>query len=188
MNKTLIGIITLFSLTCMSQIKKNLEDLQKCKVVVKSVKASDYKFSGVPPVPKVIFNADVEIENPNESDVNLNQFAFDVSIQTDEEKFSNIATVKSPQAYKIPAKTKELIDLQIETVLEKNYDKDLLRVIASVFRDISLGKEPVMLIDGSVTFETALGNMNVPFRQEQKVKIPKSKKQEIPGLPFPLKL
>ncbi|XDD51863.1 LEA type 2 family protein [Leptospira sp. WS92.C1] len=158
-------IFWIFSVSC-SALKDNYKALQKCKFQVLSLEAQKAGLISFPPVPKIIFLAKVEIENPNETDVTLHKFDLSFFVPDPSEKESELARVQSSEKFIVPALQKKIIDLQVETLFEKKMDQNLLRIALGILQAGLAEKELNFSIRGSFEYETILGPVQIPVSEK----------------------
>ncbi|WP_408611623.1 LEA type 2 family protein [Leptospira ainlahdjerensis] len=167
----------LFLLFSCSALKDNFKALQKCKFQVLSLEAQKAELISFPPVPKIIFLAKVEIENPNETDVTIHKFDLSFFVPDSSEKDSELARVVSSEQIVIPALQKKLVDLQVETLFEKKMDRNLLQIALGILQAGISGKELLFTIRGSFEYETIFGPVQIPVNE--KIPLKTSKKSSI---------
>ncbi|WP_425269768.1 LEA type 2 family protein [Leptospira yasudae] len=164
-----IGFVFLFGATIWFQscsaLKDNYKALQKCRFQVLSMETQRAELISFPPVPKIIFLAKVEIENPNETDVTLHKFDLSFSVPDQTEKESELARILSNEKFVIPALQKKTVDLQVETLFEKKMDRDLLQIALGILRAGLSGKELDISIRGSFEYETMFGPVQIPVNE-----------------------
>ncbi|MBM9499879.1 LEA type 2 family protein [Leptospira sp. 201903071] len=166
--------VFLFFLSSCSALKDNYKALQKCKFQVLSLEAQKAELISFPPVPKIIFLAKVEIENPNETDVTIHKFDLSFFVPDSSEKESELARVISNEQIVIPALQKKLVDLQVETLFEKKMDRNLLQIALGILQAGLSGKELLFTIRGNFEYETILGAVQIPVNE--KIPLKPSKK------------
>ncbi|WP_423789978.1 LEA type 2 family protein [Leptospira kmetyi] len=160
----LLGISILFH-SC-SALKDNYKALQKCKFQVLSLETQRAELISFPPVPKIIFLAKVEIENPNEIDVTLYKFDLSFFVPDQTEKESELARVLSNEKIVLPALQKKIVDLQVETLFEKKMDRNLLQIALGILQAGLAGKELNFSVRGSFEYETIFGPVQIPVNEK----------------------
>lgn len=146
-------------------LRDNYNALQKCKFQVLSLETQRAELISFPPVPKIIFLAKVEIENPNETDATLHKFDLSFFIPDQTEKESELARVVSNEKIVLPALQKKIVDLQVETLFEKKMDRNLLQMALGILQAGLAGKELNFSIRGSFEYETILGPVQIPVNE-----------------------
>ncbi|RHX88899.1 LEA type 2 family protein [Leptospira stimsonii] len=165
-----------FFLSC-SALRENYKALQKCKFQVLSLEAQKAELISFPPVPKIIFLAKVEIENPNETEVTIHKFDLSFYVPDSSEKESELARVLSNEKIVIPPRQKKLVDLQVETLFEKKMDRNLLQIALGILQASLSGKELLFSIRGTFEYETIFGAVQIPV--DEKIPLKPSKKNSI---------
>ena len=132
----------------------------------------------VPPVPKLYFTANIQIENTNDVPVTIEKFSFKVSTVESGNENTYIAEVTSSNEHTIPALTSEIIQADMQTLFEENVNKKLVIVFADLIKLALGGGEIEFMLEGTVEFNTVLGKMNVPIKEKVKTRLRNSKKTE----------
>lgn len=174
---TLITCVLLF-LNCTNPIEKKRKELENCKITVDSLEIKNFRMFIVPPVPKLYFTANIQIENTNEVPVTIEKFSFKVSTVESGNENTYIAEVTSSNEHTIPALTSEIIQADMQTLFEENVNKKLVIVFADLIKLALGGGEIEFMLEGTVEFNTVLGKMNVPIREKVKTRLRNSKKTE----------
>ncbi|EMY76876.1 late embryogenesis abundant protein [Leptospira weilii serovar Ranarum str. ICFT] len=158
--------VSIFSLYSCSALKENYKALQKCKFQVLSLETQKAELISFPPVPKIIFLANVEIENPNETDVTLHKFDLSFYVPDNSEKESELARVLSNEKIVVPALQKKRVEFQVETLFEKRMDRNLLQIALGILHARMAGKELNFSIRGSFEYETIFGSVQIPVNEK----------------------
>ncbi|EMJ91154.1 LEA type 2 family protein [Leptospira alstonii] len=153
-----------------SALKENYQALQKCKFQVLSLETQKAELISFPPVPKIIFLAKVEIENPNETDVTLHKFDLSFYVPDGFEKESELARVLSNEKIVVPALRKKIVEFQVETLFEKRMDRNLLQIALGILQARMAGKELNFSIRGSFEYETIFGSVQIPVNEKTPLK------------------
>ncbi|PJZ69926.1 hypothetical protein CH373_13240 [Leptospira perolatii] len=165
----LMSLLILLTGNSCGEVRENLKKLQTCKFKVLQVRTERVEFISFPPIPKIKMVADLEIENPNESDVTLNKFDLSLLVQSQDGKESELAMVTTDQETILPAGSKKIVELNVETRFEKRVNQELLLVTAMLARDILSGKNPVLRVSGSISYKTFLGEVDLPVNETVKL-------------------
>lgn len=132
-----------------------------------SLEAQKAELISFPPVPKIVFLAKVEIENPNETDVTIHKFDLSFYVpDASSQGESELARVQSGEKFVIPALQKKIVDLQVETLFEKKMDRNLLQVALGILQAGLAGKELNFSIRGSFEYETIFGSVQIPVSEK----------------------
>ncbi|TGK28235.1 hypothetical protein EHQ12_12795 [Leptospira gomenensis] len=178
--------LSLSSFVVCSSFTDNYKALQKCKFQVLSLEAQKAELISFPPVPKIVFLAKVEIENPNETDVTIHKFDLSFYVpDVSSPKESELARVQSGEKFVIPALQKKIVDLQVETLFEKKMDRNLLQIALGILQAGLAGKELNFSIRGSFEYETIFGSVQIPVNETVPLKTGKRNSIGIPFVPNP---
>ncbi|TGK18086.1 hypothetical protein EHO61_11580 [Leptospira fluminis] len=167
------GIFLLLSLSAIScfALRQNVKRLESCKFRVADVKAEKVEFISFPPIPKMLLRVDLEIENPNDTEVTV--YGFDLSVTSPspsgENEENELARIISKQETVVPAFSKKNVSLSLETLFEKRMNQNLLLVAAVLTRDILSGKDPNLRIKGFITYKSILGDVDLPVDERVKL-------------------
>lgn len=171
--------LTLISLYSCSSLQENYKALQKCKFQVLSLETQKAEWLSFPPVPKIVFLAKIEIENPNGTEVTLYKFDLSFIVPDNFEKEFLLAKIQSEEKIIIPALQKKTVDLQVETLFEKKMDRNLLQIVLGILQAGLAGKELEFKIQGNFEYDTILGSVRIPVNEKIPLKMGKKKGFEI---------
>lgn len=169
--------ILLFS-TCTNPIEKKRKELENCKITVDSLEIKNFRMFIVPPVPKLYFKANIQIENTNEVPVTIEKFSFKISTVDGGNENAYLAEVENKSEHTIPALTTEIIQADMQTLFEENVNKKLVVFFADLIKAALSGGEMEFVLEGTVEFNTVLGKMNVPIKEKVKTRLRNTKKSE----------
>lgn len=165
------GIFLLLSLSAIScfALRQNVKRLESCKFRIADVKAEKVEFISFPPIPKMLLRVDLEIENPNDTEVTVYGFDLSVTSPSGENGENELARIISKQETVVPAFSKKNVSLSLETLFEKRMNQNLLLVAAVLTRDILSGKDPNLRIKGFITYKSILGDVDLPVDERVKL-------------------
>lgn len=176
--KLSLFIVVLVFSTCTNPIEKKRKELENCKITVESLKIKNVRMFIVPPVPKLYFNANIQIENTNDVPVTIEKFSFKVSTIEGGNENTYLAEVTNTNQRVIPPLTTEIVEAEMQTLFEENVNKKLVIFFADLIKSALGGGEMEFIIEGTVEFDTILGKMNVPIKEKVKTSLRNSKKTE----------
>ena len=171
-------ILLFFLLHCTNPIEKKRKELENCKITVDSLEIKNFRMFLIPPVPKLYFTANIQIENTNEVPVTIEKFAFKVSTVEGGNEATYIAEVEHKSEHTIAARSTEIIQADIQTLFEENVNKKLVIFFADLVKAALGGGEMEFILEGSIEFNTILGKMNIPIREKVKTRMRNPKKPE----------
>ncbi|TGK11547.1 hypothetical protein EHO60_04390 [Leptospira fletcheri] len=161
-------LLSLFAVSCFA-LRQNVKRLESCKFRVADVKAEKVEFISFPPIPKMLLRVDLEIENPNDTEVTVYGFDLSVTSPSGENGENELARIISKQETVVPAFSKKNVSLSLETLFEKRMNQNLLLVAAVLTRDILSGKDPNLRIKGFITYKSILGDVDLPVDERVKL-------------------
>ncbi|MBP7282765.1 MAG: hypothetical protein KBA66_14375 [Leptospiraceae bacterium] len=171
-------ICILLFIHCTNPIEKKRRELQNCKITVESLKVKNFRMFLIPPVPKIYFTANIQIENTNEVPVTIEKFSFKVSTVEGGNENTYLAEVENKSEYTIPALTTEIIQADMQTLFEENVNKKLMIFFADLMKAALGGGEMEFILEGTIEFNTVLGKMNIPLKEKVKTSLRNPKKTE----------
>ena len=169
--KTILISFILSALSgCYDSIKEKSKALQNCKAELKHVSIVSVKMISFPPIPKIIFKAGVEVNNRNPTPVTIERFEFDVTVPVASGE-TRVAFVHSEKAETIPANTKQIMEVDMETKFESNPNRDLKELALTLLSQMATSKEIQYTLSGWIEVDTSLGKINIPFKHTTKSKV-----------------
>jgi hypothetical protein len=163
--------LIIFIVACANPIDKKKKQLENCKVTLDSVKIQKYQLLIIPPVPKIYFKANLNVENLNEEEVTIQKFDFKMLTNYKGKDNTTLATAKSTDEYLIQPYAIQKIELDLVTTLEDNSDKQVFGFVGDIIGSLLGNKEMEFLLQGNVHFETMFGKISIPFNQVFKTKV-----------------
>lgn len=121
-----IFVILLFFFFIAQTPSKKRKELENCKITVDSLEIKNFRMFLIPPVPKLYFTANIQIENTNEVPVTIEKFAFKVSTVEGGNEATYIAEVEHKSEHTIAARSTEIIQADMQTLFEENVNKNSL--------------------------------------------------------------
>ncbi|PJZ24113.1 hypothetical protein CH352_00230 [Leptospira hartskeerlii] len=174
----LIGAGFLFS-SCLLDLRENVKKLQACKFRILETKTERVEILPFPPSPKISMISKLEIENPNDSSVKIYKFDLGVITSGTDGKDAELARVISEVETEVPAFSKTVVQLRIETSFEKRENQDKLLLGILVVTNLVAGKDPNLRMKGSVRYNTVLGDVDLPLDEKIRLLPPKKPEHEI---------
>lgn len=165
-------------ISCTNPVDKKRRELENCKITVDSLEIKNVRMFIVPPVPKLYFKANIQIENTNEVPVTIEKFSFKISTVESGNENAYLAEVSNTSEKEIPALTTQIIQADMQTLFEENVNKKLVIFFADLIKAVLAGGEMEFILEGSVEFNTILGKMNIPIKEKVKTSLRKNKKPE----------
>ncbi len=172
-----VSICFLFLGSCLD-LRENVKKLQACKFRILETKTERIEILSFPPVPKIVLSSNLEIENPNDSEVKIYKFDLGLFADSPNGRQSELAKVISSQETVIPAFSKNIILLNIETSFENRGQQDKLLLAIIVARTLLAGKDPNLRIKGVVKYQSIFGEVDLPIDEKVSVQ-PKQPEQNI---------
>lgn len=172
-----LGTFFLFS-SCLLDLKENVKKLQACKFRILETKTERVEILPFPPSPKILMTSRLEIENPNDSSVKIYKFDLGVITPGTDGKEAELARVISEEETDIPAFSKIVVQLRIETSFEKRENQDKLLLGILVVTNLIAGKDPNLRMKGTVRYKTVLGEVDLPLDEKIRL-LPKKPEHEI---------
>ncbi|WCL49608.1 LEA type 2 family protein [Leptospira sp. GIMC2001] len=167
-------VVVFTGIQCINQDLKNIESLKKCKVDFNSVQLKNIAHGGLFGLaPKIEMDTEIAMTNPNESEVNLYAFDFDVSLLQESGNGELLGKIISDQEIIIPANTTQVIPVKIRSDWQEKLDVKLIRILSQLMSDVNAGKDPEFLIEGSIQYKTIFGNLSIPVREVTQAKLRK---------------
>jgi hypothetical protein len=158
--------------SCITKELKNVEDLKKCQVDFSSIRVKNWNTEGLLSLtPKIHLDSDLEVTNPNSSDVTIYEFDFDIKLLNDDGSEDLLGKVFSEEEFTVPAQSKLQIPFRIRSEFEERLDSKLIRIGIKLIQDLRSGKETEFVIDGAIKYKTFLGKISLPVREIQKAKL-----------------
>ncbi|WP_244288617.1 LEA type 2 family protein [Leptospira dzoumogneensis] len=173
----LLGAGLLFS-SCLLDLRENVKKLQACKFRILETKTERVELLPFPPSPKIVMTSRLEIENPNDSAVKIYKFDLGVITSGTDGKDAELARVISEEETEVPAFSKTVVQLRIETSFEKRENQDKLLLGILVVTNLVAGKDPNLRMKGSVRYKTSLGEVDLPLNEKIRL-LPKKPEHEI---------
>ncbi|WP_367898271.1 LEA type 2 family protein [Leptospira sp. WS58.C1] len=173
----LFGTFFLFS-SCLGDLRENVKKLQACKFRILETKTERVEILPFPPSPKILMTSTLEIENPNDTSVKIYQFDLGVIASGTDGKDAELARVISEEETEVPAFSKTVVQLKIETSFEKRENQDKLLLGILVVTNLVAGKDPNLRMKGSVRYKTVLGEVDIPLDEKIRL-LPKKPEHEI---------
>lgn len=171
------GTFFLFS-SCLGDLRENVKKLQACKFRILETKTERVEILPFPPSPKILMTSTLEIENPNDTSVKIYQFDLGVIASGTDGKDAELARVISEEETEVPAFSKTVVQLKIETSFEKRENQDKLLLGILVVTNLVAGKDPNLRMKGSVRYKTVLGEVDIPLDEKIRL-LPKKPEHEI---------
>lgn len=171
-------ICVLLFTNCTNPIEKKRKELENCKITVESLQVKNFRMFLIPPVPKIYFTANIQIENTNEVPVTIEKFSFKVSTVEGGNENTYLAEVENKSEHTIPALTTEIIQADMQTLFEENVNKKLVIFFADLMKAALGGGEMEFILEGTIEFNTVLGKMNIPIKEKIKTSLRNTKKSE----------
>ncbi|PKA18051.1 hypothetical protein CH363_04265 [Leptospira haakeii] len=169
-----LGTFFLFN-SCLGDLRENVKKLQACKFRILETKTEKVEILPFPPSPKIVMISKLEIENPNDSPVKIYKFDLGVIASGTDGKDAELARVISEEETEVPAFSKTIVQLKIETSFEKRENQDKLLLGILVVTNLVAGKDPNLRMKGTVRYKTSLGEVDLPL--DEKIRL-LSKKPE----------
>lgn len=163
---------------CTNPIEKKRKELENCKIKVDSLEIKNFRMFIVPPVPKLYFKANIQIENTNDVPVTIEKFYFKVLTVEGGNENSYLAEVTNASEHVIAPFSTDMIQADMQTLFEENVNKKLVIFFADLLKAALSGGELEFIIEGTVEFDTILGKMNIPLKEKVKTSLRKPKKIE----------
>ncbi|EMJ99838.1 MULTISPECIES: LEA type 2 family protein [unclassified Leptospira] len=171
------GTFFLFT-SCLGDLRENVKKLQACKFRILETKTERVEILPFPPSPKILMTSTLEIENPNDTSVKIYQFDLGVIASGTDGKDAELARVISEEETEVPAFSKTVVQLKIETSFEKRENQDKLLLGILVVTNLVAGKDPNLRMKGSVRYKTVLGEVDIPLDEKIRL-LPKKPEHEI---------
>ncbi|MEI1277188.1 LEA type 2 family protein [Leptospira venezuelensis] len=172
-----LGVSLVFS-SCLLDLRENVKKLQACKFRILETKTEKVEILPFPPAPKIVMLSKLEIENPNDSSVKIYKFDLGVITAGNDGKDTELARVISDEETEVPAFSKTVVQLRIETSFEKRENQDKLLLGILVVTNLVAGKDPNLRMKGSVRYKTSLGEVDLPLDEKIRL-LPKKPEHEI---------
>lgn len=172
-----LGTFFLFS-SCLGDLRENVKKLQACKFRILETKTERVEILPFPPSPKIVMTSRLEIENPNDSAVKIYKFDLGVITSGTDGKDAELARVISEEETEVPAFSKTVVQLRIETSFEKRENQDKLLLGILVVTNLVAGKDPNLRMKGTVRYKTSLGEVDLPLDEKIRL-LPKKPEHEI---------
>ncbi|MCU0825548.1 MAG: LEA type 2 family protein [Leptospira sp.] len=174
--QNLILGLTIFSLVtfshCVSDAKKNIDRLKKCKITLSDVELNLVKNPNFPLFPKLEIFPIVTIKNPNPESVQVYEFDLGVTlILPDSEEY--LGKVKNGSPILVQAESETDVKLSLELDESKNSPAKLLQLGLRTIAASESGKDTEIQINGSVLLDSVLGKIPVPVSEKTKIRIKK---------------
>lgn len=169
-----IAAFILLLTNCISEDLKNIEDLKKCKVDFNTIKVKNIASSGIFGLaPKIVFDTELEITNPNESPVTIYAFDFNIFLLQDGSatKEDLLGQILFDEEVTIPAMSSKIIPIKVRSEFEEGLNSKLIRIGLKLLNDLQNNRETEFLIEGYVKYNTFMGSINLPVSEIQKAKI-----------------
>ncbi|TGK09424.1 hypothetical protein EHO58_03335 [Leptospira selangorensis] len=173
----ILGTFFLFN-SCLGDLRENVKKLQACKFRILETKTEKVEILPFPPSPKIVMISKLEIENPNDSAVKIYKFDLGVITAGTDGKDAELARVISEEETEVPAFSKTVVQLRIETSFEKRENQDKLLLGILVVTNLVAGKDPNLRMKGTVRYKTALGEVDLPLDEKIRL-LPKKPEHEI---------
>ncbi|TGM90769.1 LEA type 2 family protein [Leptospira licerasiae] len=159
-------------------LRENVKKLQACKFRILETKTEKVELLPFPPSPKIVMTSKLEIENPNDSSVKIYKFDLGVITVGADGKEAELARVISEEETEVPAFSKTIVPLRIETSFEKRENQDKLLLGILVVTNLVAGKDPNLRMKGTVRYNTVLGEVDLPLDEKIRL-LPKKPEHEI---------
>lgn len=172
-----LGTFFFFS-SCLGGLRENVKKLQACKFRILETKTERVEILPFPPSPKIVMTSRLEIENPNDSAVKIYKFDLGVITSGTDGKDAELARVISEEETEVPAFSKTVVQLRIETSFEKRENQDKLLLGILVVTNLVAGKDPNLRMKGTVRYKTSLGEVDLPLDEKIRL-LPKKPEHEI---------
>ncbi len=160
----------LFFHSCFSGVKKNLDNLKKCKfdlvnLLVHTEPNPDSFF-----IPKFIITPIVSVNNPNPEDVEIYRFNLQLFLLTKNGQ-QLIGNIINQESKLIPKFTSIEIPLSLDMDQKKGIDAKLISLLLQLVSAASRGDEAEIFITGNVELHSEYGNLSLPVSETQKIKL-----------------
>ncbi|MGJ4787691.1 LEA type 2 family protein [Leptospira koniambonensis] len=174
----ILGAGLVFS-SCLLDLKQNVRKLQSCKFKILETKTERVELQPFPPSPKIVMTSKLEIENPNDSSVKIYRFDLGVIASGKDGQEAELARVISEEETEVPAFSKTVVQLRIETSFEKRENQDKLILGILVVTSLVAGKDPNLRMKGTVKYKTVFGEVDLPLDEKIRLLPPKKPEHEI---------
>ncbi|TGN20465.1 LEA type 2 family protein [Leptospira idonii] len=165
-------LMTAFTLSCVSDAKKNLDRLKKCKVELVNVEITLLPSKGLAFIPNLSISPIVEVTNPNEEDVEVYEFDLDLTLVNASGK-EKVGKVKNLSPQKVSAKSSLIIPLQLDLEDEKGGPSRIIQIGMKLLSAASRGEDAEFEIEGNISFDTGLGKIPLPVSEKQTIRLKK---------------
>ncbi|MCC5813567.1 MAG: LEA type 2 family protein [Leptospira sp.] len=168
-----LTVVILGTTGCLSDQLRNISDLKKCEIDFNTIQIKNIASQGLLSLtPKLSMDTEMEVKNPNKTQVTVYAFDFDVSLVDDEDDTKELlGKILSEEEFIIPPESSILIPVKIRSEFEEQLTSKLIRIGLKLIRDLNEGKETTFEMNGWVKYRTFLGSISIPVRETQKAKL-----------------
>lgn len=158
---------------CITDQLRNINDLKKCEIDFNTIQIKNIASQGLLSLtPKLSMDTEMEIKNPNKTQVTIYAFDFDVSLVDEEDDSKELlGKILSEEEFVIPPESSLLIPVKIRSEFEEQLTSKMIRIGLKLIRDLNQGKETTFEMNGWVKYRTFLGSISIPVRETQKAKL-----------------
>ncbi|GBF51160.1 hypothetical protein LPTSP4_26920 [Leptospira ryugenii] len=153
--------------SCFWTHKKNLENLKRCKFIIKQIFLKTEQGGGL--IPKITLIPIVSIENPNEEDVEIYKFQLKSSLLTKKEGEISLGNIINEENRIVPKFSNLEIPLIIRSENNNGFEADLMSVVFALMSASLRGEKAEVKIQGTISIHSPIGSIEYPISETQTI-------------------